>query len=110
MKPGDVRRAAAPCSPALKSATCSNSRRCSTSSSGACPKRATSLSRIQNLLIDAPNGSRVQLKDVADVRVVPSPTVIKRETVARYVEVGATVEGRNVAAVAGDVESRSEGN
>ena len=38
-------------------------------------------------------GGHVQLKDVADVRIVPSPTVIKREAVARYVEVGAIVDG-----------------
>jgi Cu/Ag efflux pump CusA len=48
----------------------------------------------------------VQLKDVADVRIASAPTVIKRETVARYVEVGADVKGRDVAAVAADVERR----
>jgi Cu/Ag efflux pump CusA len=64
------------------------------------------LSKIENLLIDAPDGGHVVLKDVADVRIVPSPTNIKRETVARYVEVAADVKGRGVASVAGDVERR----
>ena len=63
------------------------------SSSGACPKHATDLTKIQNLLIDMPGGKHVQLKDVADVRIVPSPTIIKREAVARHVDVGARVQG-----------------
>jgi Cu/Ag efflux pump CusA len=43
---------------------------------------------------------------VADVRVVSTPKVIKRETVARYVEVGANVSGRSIASAAADVERR----
>ena len=39
------------------------------------------------------------------MRVVPNPALIRHESVESYVDVGATVSGRDVGAVAGDVES-----
>jgi Cu/Ag efflux pump CusA len=63
------------------------------------------LTTIENLSIETPGGP-VQLKDVAKVRVVSTPKSIKRETVARYVEVGANVSGRDIASAAADVERR----
>jgi Cu/Ag efflux pump CusA len=41
------------------------------------PAARRSLSDIQEMLIDTPTGERVRLKDVADVRVAPSPNIIK---------------------------------
>jgi len=43
---------------------------------------------------------------VAKVRIVPSPTVIEREGVARYIGVSANVRGRDVTSVASEVERR----
>jgi Cu/Ag efflux pump CusA len=40
------------------------------------------------------------------VRIEPVPTSIKRDAVSRYVDIGANVSGRSLAAVAADVESR----
>ncbi len=106
IKPGDVRRAAATLLSGIEVGYLFEEQKVFDVVVWGVPEIRQSLSSIQNLLIDAPNGSRVKLKDVADVRIVPSPTVIKREAVARYVEVGASVKGRSVAAVAGDIESR----
>jgi Cu/Ag efflux pump CusA len=73
--------------------------------------RGTSATRsgvesIRHMLIDTPTGGHVRLDQVADVRVVPSPSVIDREAVSRYVDIQAGVEGRGVEAVAADIEDR----
>ena len=67
------------------------------------PEARQSLSDIQGLLLDTPNGGIVQLKDVADVRITPTPNVIQREFASRYINIEANVEGRDLAAVANDV-------
>jgi len=64
---------------------------------------------VRNLLIDTPDGGHVRLGDVADVRVVPSPSVIRRDAVARVLDVSAGVSGRSVDAVAADVRDRLAG-
>jgi Cu/Ag efflux pump CusA len=69
------------------------------------PGTRQNLSDIRNLLIDTPGGGHVRLGEVADVRVVASPTVIKREAVSAYLDVGMNVEGRGVGAVAGDIDA-----
>ena len=60
------------------------------------------------LLIDTPDGGLVPLGDVADVRVVPTPSAILHESVEPYVDVTASVSGRKVGDVAGDVEQAVE--
>ena len=62
-----------------------------------------SVAGIKDLLIDTPSGGHVRLGDVAEVRIVPAPTVIRRENVARSLDVVANVSGRQVPAVAADV-------
>jgi Cu/Ag efflux pump CusA len=69
------------------------------------PETRHSISSIENLLIDTPSGGHVMLKDVAHVRIAPSPTVINRDAVARRIDVTARVQGRDLGSVAADVES-----
>jgi Cu/Ag efflux pump CusA len=47
----------------------------------------------------------VRLSDVADVRLAASPSVIRRENISRRIEVLATVDGRDRAAVVADIEA-----
>jgi Cu/Ag efflux pump CusA len=47
----------------------------------------------------------VRLEDVADVRLASSPTVIKREGISPYIDIGFNVQGRNAPAVASDVQA-----
>ena len=68
------------------------------------PATRHSLSDIQNLLIDTPDGGRVRLADVADIRIVPVPNVIEREGQSRKIDVSANVKGRDLGSVAEDVE------
>ena len=73
------------------------------------PETRNSLSSIRQLLIDTPAGGHVRLEDVAEVRIAPNQTIINREAVSRYVDVGASVSGRDREAVLGDVEGALEG-
>jgi len=68
------------------------------------PATRHSLSDIQNLLIDTPDGGRVRLADVSDIRIVPVPNVIEREGQSRKIDVSANVKGRDLGSVAEDVE------
>jgi Cu/Ag efflux pump CusA len=64
------------------------------------------MSSVENLLIDTPGGRQVRLRDVATVRMGPSPAVIRHEDVSRFVDVTADVSGRRLGAVSADVQSR----
>jgi Cu/Ag efflux pump CusA len=70
------------------------------------PAVRTSVDGVRNMLIDTPNGGHVRLDQVADVRVVPSPSVVQRDAVSRRLDILADVSGRSVDSVAADVESR----
>jgi Cu/Ag efflux pump CusA len=68
------------------------------------PETRRSLDDIRDLLIDTPDGGKVRLSDVADVRIVPVPNAINREGLARRLSVEANVRGRDLGSVVADVE------
>jgi CzcA family heavy metal efflux pump len=61
---------------------------------------------IRNFPIDTPFGGRVRLGDVADVALEPTPNKIKRENGSRRIDTHGNVKGRDLGAVAKDVETR----
>jgi Cu/Ag efflux pump CusA len=63
-----------------------------------------SIHDVRNLRIDLPDGRQVPLGSVANVSIVPSPNVIKHEEVSRYLDIGIGVTGRDVDAVANDIQ------
>lgn len=63
---------------------------------------------IREFLIDTPYGGRVRLGEVADIDIVPTPSKIKRENNSRRIDIHANVKGRDLNAVAGDVDERLE--
>jgi CzcA family heavy metal efflux pump len=73
------------------------------------PASRDSLSDIENLLIDTPSGERVRLGDVADVRIGAVPNVIEREGQSRKIDVTLNVKGRDLGAVAADVQTTLDG-
>lgn len=103
IKPGDVRRAAATLISGLQVGNLFEEQKVFEVVVWGVPAVRHSIAGIKELLIDTPDGSHVRLGDVAAVRVVSSPTVIRRENVARRVEIAAEVNGRSVDAVAADV-------
>ena len=70
------------------------------------PEIRESLSDIGNLLIETPGNGTVRLEEVANVQIAPAPTVVNREGVARRIDIGVDVTGRDALAVVADIESR----
>jgi Cu/Ag efflux pump CusA len=75
----------------------------------AVPEARDSLTDIREMLIDVPGGGHVQLQDVADVRVAPTPNVIEHENLKRRIDVGANVRGRDLGSVYADVKTALSG-
>ena len=75
----------------------------------AIPSARDSVSDVADLPIDLPDGGRVRLGDVADVQLAPTPNAIEREQQSRRIDVGANVEGRDLASVVDEVEDRLDG-
>jgi CzcA family heavy metal efflux pump len=70
------------------------------------PETRDDLTSIRQLLLDTPGGGHVTLEEVADVRMTPTPNAILREDLARRLDVGANVEGRDLGSVVRALESR----
>ncbi len=97
------------CSRASASGSCSRSRRSSTWWCGA-RRRTARQHRQRQRRADRPRptaAGRSALGDVADVRMVSSPTVIKRKDVSEAIDIGLDVDGRSIGAVADDVQARA---
>jgi Cu/Ag efflux pump CusA len=67
------------------------------------PQVRSSLTSIRELMVDVPGGGQVRLGDVASVTVKPALSVIRHDNVSRSLDVTASVSGRSLGAVAGDV-------
>jgi Cu/Ag efflux pump CusA len=102
-KPGDVRRQATTLLSGLRVGNLYEENKVFDVVVWGTPEIRNSLTDINELLINTPGG-QVALAELADVRIVPSPVIIKRDVVSRFVDVGVTVSGRSLAAVAADVE------
>jgi CzcA family heavy metal efflux pump len=106
IKPGDVRRAATTLLSGLVVGNLFDKQKVFDVVVWGTPQVRNNLTSVRRLLIDTPEGGHVRLGDVADVRIAPSPSVIKRQAVSRYVDVAGRVSGRDRDAVVSDVENR----
>jgi CzcA family heavy metal efflux pump len=106
LKPGDVRRASATLLSGIQVGNLFEEQKVFDVVVWSTPETRNSLSSMRDLLIDTPNGGRVRLGDVAQVRIVPAASVIRHDGVRRYLDVVAGVRGRDLGAVAVDVNSR----
>jgi CzcA family heavy metal efflux pump len=73
------------------------------------PSARNSVTDVERLPIDTPAGDHIRLEQVADVRLAKSPNKIERTQQSRRIDVGANVEGRDLASVVEDVERSLEG-
>ncbi len=64
---------------------------------------------LRRLPIETPGGGYVPLASVADVEVVPTPNEITREGSSRRIDVTSNVRGRDLGAVARDIEAAVAG-
>ena len=106
LKPGDVRRAAATIFAAQEVSDIHRDGKVYDVMVWSTPETRRSLGSVHELLLDTPDGGHVRLGDVADVRIVPTPNVIKRENASRRIDVHANVRGRDLGSVVRDVEDR----
>jgi Cu/Ag efflux pump CusA len=68
------------------------------------PETRENLTDIENLLIDTPSGEYVRLKDVAEIKIAPTPNDIHHEGLFRSLDVSANVSERDLGSVIGDLE------
>ena len=106
IKPGDVRRAAATLLGGIHVGNLFEQQKVFDVVVWGSPETRNSLTSIRQLLIETPDGRHVRLGEVADVRIAPNPVVVQRHAVSRYVDIGASVSGRDRDSVVRDVKSR----
>ncbi|HET9311967.1 MAG TPA: efflux RND transporter permease subunit [Actinomycetota bacterium] len=105
LAPGDVRRAATTLLSGLVVGNLFEEQKVFDVAVWGAPEIRETEADVENLLIDTPADGLVPLGQVADVRIVPNEAVIRHESVESYVDVAAGVAGRDVGAVAADVEA-----
>ena len=106
LTPGDVRRAAATMVQGLEVGNLFEEQKVFDVVVWGAPELRGSVTDIGNLEIDRPDGGRVRLGDVADVRVASVPSILSHEATSRYIDVTAGVSGRDRDAVADEVRTR----
>ncbi len=106
IKPGDVRRAAATMFSGLQVGSLFEEQKVFDVVVWSMPENRNSLTNMRNLLIDTPDGGHVRLGDVAHVRIASTPSVIRHEAVKRYFDIVVDVQGRDLAAIAADINER----
>ncbi len=106
LKPGDVRRAAATLLHGEEVGDIFRQGKAYDVNVYSTPATRANLSSIHDLLLDTPAGGQVRMGDVADIHIVPASNLIQRENDSRRIDVGADVRGRDIGAVAHDVEER----
>jgi CzcA family heavy metal efflux pump len=106
VKPGDVRRTSATVFSGLGVGYLFEEQKIIDVVVWGAPETRRSLSDIRDLWVDKADRHHVRLGDVADVSIVPTPTVIKHERISPYVDVVANVTGRDLGSVHHEIDSR----
>jgi CzcA family heavy metal efflux pump len=108
LKPGDVRRAAATFVASEEVGDIYQDGKAYDVHVWSTPEARNDVTAVRALPIDTPDGRVVRLDQVADVNVKPTPNEIHHQDVARTIEVGTNVRGRDLGSVAHEVEERLE--
>ncbi|MCM1484530.1 MAG: efflux RND transporter permease subunit [Muribaculaceae bacterium] len=66
------------------------------------------IEKISRMFIDTPDGRKIPLSDVAEVKSTDGPNTINRENVSRKIVVSANTSGRDLGSVVSDIRSRIE--
>jgi Cu/Ag efflux pump CusA len=104
VKPGDVRRSAAILLSGLAVGNLFEEQKVFDVVVWGTPEIREDVTDVENLLLETPTGEHVRLADVAEVRVEDNLTVLRHESVSNYVDVSASVAGRDADEVLSDVE------
>ena len=103
LKPGDVRRAASTLVAGEDVGSVIRDGKTYSVLVWSTPATRQNVGSINDLLIDTPSGVPVRVGDVANVSVRPVPNIILRDDGSRRIDVVATVRGRDLGSVVGDV-------
>jgi CzcA family heavy metal efflux pump len=104
VNPGDIRRTAATMVSSLFVGALFQDQKVFEVVVWSTPETRASLTDIQELPIEKPDGSLVELQEVADIRIEGNPSVIRREAISRYLDITADISGRSHGAVADDLK------
>jgi CzcA family heavy metal efflux pump len=104
LKPGDVRRAAAYMVAGEEVGDIHVANRTYDVNVWSIPESRANYTDILELPIDTPSGTKVQLKEVADISIQPVPNAIKHEGTSRRIDVEAEVEGVDLGTAVTEVE------
>lgn len=106
VKPGDVRRSAATVFSGLVVGYLFKEQKIFEVVVWGAPEARQSVSNLRDLWVEKSDRHYVRLGDVADVSIVSTPTVIRHERIAPYVDVVANVVGRDPGSVSREVKIR----
>ena len=106
LKPGDVRRAAATLISGIQAGSLFEDQKVFDVVVWGTPETRNSINRVRDLLLDTPSGEHVRLGDVAQVRVVPSLSVIRHQDVRSYLDIRLDLNDRAPEAVSADIQQR----
>jgi Cu/Ag efflux pump CusA len=109
IKPGDVRRAAATLLSGLRVGNLFQDQKVFDVVVWSNPSSRRSLSSVESLLIDTPTGGHTRLGDVANVRIRPTLPDIEHQDISRFVDVTASVRGRDVVGATRAVRAELDG-
>lgn len=108
VKPGDIRRSSATVFSGLTVGFLYENQKINDVVVWGAPETRHSLTNLHELSVGKSDRHHVRLGDVAEVKIVATPTVIRHEGIAPYVDVVANVAGRDLGSVAKDVQARLE--
>jgi CzcA family heavy metal efflux pump len=104
LKPGDVRRAASTMISGEEVGDYFSGGQAFDVNVWTSPDQRDSITDVQNMLLDTPDGSHVSLKEIADVRLAPTYNAVKRENSQRRLDVDAEVKGRDLGSIVDELE------
>lgn len=108
VKPGDVRRSSATVFSGLVVGYLFKEQKIYEVVVWGAPETRQSMDNLRDLWVEKTDRTYSRLGDVADVSMVATPTVIKHERIAPYVDVVANVAGRDPGSVVDEIEDRLE--
>lgn len=106
IKPGDVRRSAATVFAGIEAGYLFEGQKVFDVIVWGQPEARHSITDIKELLIETKDGGHVRLDEVADVKIVPSPTVINHEAISPHIDIVANVKNSDLGTVARQVEKQ----
>jgi Cu/Ag efflux pump CusA len=106
VKPGDVRRASSNVFSGITVGYLFEEQKLYDVVVWGAPENRASLTDLENLLVERGDRRHVRLGDIAKATIVETPTVIRHDNIANYVDVVANVVGRDLGSVNTDIESQ----